>query len=136
MKHTSFIIFAFFLLLFGILLFFTLQEKSVSKISLSPTPTTSSLPTDVIEVKKDMPVIIPTTSLSITLTSASIPKPDCRDCLLSLTLLVKNNTKQQEITFQSGGFTGKLPKVQTAFGYTFDLYQATSDQILIKYAKQ
>ena len=31
---------------------------------------------------------------------------------------------------------GSIPKSQLAFGYVFDLYDVTSDQILIQYKKQ
>ena len=107
---------------------------------LSPTPSSPSpqitLPEGVIAVSKDQTVSLPTSQVTLRLTSASIPKENCRDCITKVSLEVQNDTKKQIIEFKSGGIMGSIPKSQLAFGYVFDLYDVTSDQILIQYKKQ
>ncbi len=110
------------------------QNPFLSPTPSSPSPTT--LPEDVIAVIKDYPVSLPTSQITLMLTSASIPKENCRDCITQVSLEVINDTKKQIIEFKSGGIMGSIPKSQVAFGYIFDLYEVTPTQILIQYKKQ
>ena len=112
------------------------EKSSIPLPFTRPSPTiTPTQSNGTITLQKDVPQTLPDTALTLTLTSVSIPSKNCRDCIARAIISVRKSTDETTITYTAGGFTGKIPKAMTAFGYSFTVKNLDSNSVILSYEK-
>lgn len=117
-------------------LVFSSSPQSLPLPFTHPSPTITPIMTDgSITLTKNTPLALDGTSLTLTLTSVSVPSKNCRDCITRANITVTNGTEEKVMTYTSGGIAGSMPKPLTAFGYTFTLESIDTSSVILTYEK-